>query len=46
MCAEAVVQLLSADDVEGRKFSITSTEGGDGPQQDSEKWRKLFKSVY
>ncbi len=36
------MQLLSADGVEGRKFSITSKEG-EGPQQDPEKWQKLFQ---
>lgn len=39
--AEAMVQLLSADGVEGRKFSLTSQEGT-GPQQDSSKWKALF----
>lgn len=44
-CAEAIVQLLSAEDVEGRKFSLVSKEG-DGPGQDSDAWRQLFTRTY
>jgi NAD(P)H-binding len=43
--AEAMVQLLSAEDVEGRKFSLVSMEG-DGPGQDTAAWRQLFTSAY
>ena len=43
--AEAMVQLLSAKDVEGRKFSLVSTEG-DGPGQDTAAWQQLFTSAY
>lgn len=42
--AEAIVQLLSAEGVEGRKFSLTSREGG-GPQQDASKWKTLFDNA-
>jgi len=39
--AEAIVQLLPLDFVEGRHFSIGSKQG-DGPGQDAAKWRDLF----
>ena len=39
--AEAIVQLLPLDFVEGRHFSIGSRQG-DGPGQDAAKWRALF----
>ena len=44
MRAEAVVQLLALDSVEGRRFSLTSTEGK-GPGQDAAAWAKLFASA-
>jgi hypothetical protein len=43
--AEAMVQLLSAEYVEGRKFSLVSMEG-DGPGQDTAAWQRLFTSAY
>lgn len=41
--AEAIVQLLPLEFVEGQHFSIGSKEG-DGPGQDAGKWRTLFAS--
>lgn len=41
--AEAIVQLLPLDFVEGHHFSIGSKEG-DGPGLDAGKWRTLFAS--
>ena len=29
----------------GRAYELGSTEGGDGPQDDVQKWQKLFDSV-
>lgn len=42
--AEAIVQLLPLDFVEGKRYSIGSKEG-DGPGQDAAAWRALFASV-
>ncbi|KAI3430493.1 hypothetical protein D9Q98_005088 [Chlorella vulgaris] len=42
--AEAIVQSLALDFVEGRRYSIGSKEG-DGPGRDPAKWSALFSSV-
>lgn len=42
--AEAIVQSLSLDCVEGHKYAIGSTQG-EGPGQDPAKWAALFRGV-
>ena len=42
--AEAIVQSLLLDFVEGQKYAIISRQG-EGPGQDPAKWRTLFASL-
>jgi uncharacterized protein YbjT (DUF2867 family) len=42
--AEAIVQSLALEEVEGRAFAVSSKEG-EGPGQDAAKWRALFGGV-
>lgn len=39
--AEAIVQSMLLDSVEGQKYSIVSKQG-DGPGEDPAKWKALF----
>jgi len=39
------VQLLSADNVEGKRFSIVSREG-EGPGQNEAAWERLFEQAH
>lgn len=42
--AEAIVQSLALDCVEGHKYAIGSKQG-EGPGQDPAKWAALFRGV-
>lgn len=44
--AEAIVQSLNDDKTFGKAYSIQSVEGDDPPEQDEEKWSRLFESVW
>ena len=43
--AEAACAALVCASAAGRAYELGSTEGGDGPQDDVQKWQKLFDSV-
>jgi len=43
--AEAACAALECASAAGRAYELGSTEGGDGPQDDAQKWQKLFDSV-
>ena len=42
--AEAMLQALQIDFLENKVFSMTSSEG-DGPGEDTEKWRQLLRVI-